>query len=134
MRPPAAGAMKPDDSDAAARFTAGGVRGTRKEQGDRLMAIVVCHDQRTGIAAPAECAAADNYLISKVRTGPVVAPHWVGYWTLTVVVVELIVPVVKPVVRPLFATERPTVGVRTTLLMVPMSSMKPVPSISPGRS
>jgi len=47
---------------------------------------------------------------------------------------ELIVPVVKPVVRPLLATARPTAGFAVVLLMVPMSSMKPVASIVPGMS
>src|SRR5688500_20080642 len=42
------------------------------------------------------------------------------------------VPVVKPVVRPLFATDMPTAGATTALLITPMSSIAPVASIVPG--
>jgi hypothetical protein len=47
--------------------------------------------------------------------------------------IEPIVPVVFPVVRPLFSTASPIVGVLTTLLIVPIASMKPVESIVPLR-
>src|SRR6185503_7302609 len=70
----------------------------------------------------------------KVKVGPLFPPQEFGYLTLTLVLVELMLPVVNPVVRPLFATERPTVGTLTTLLIVPMSSIKPVPSICPDRN
>jgi hypothetical protein len=48
--------------------------------------------------------------------------------------IEAIVPVVVPVVRPLFSTANPIAGGLTTLLIVPIPSIKPVESIWPARS
>jgi hypothetical protein len=59
-------------------------------------------------------------------------PLW--YCTLTLVLTELMLPVVNPVVRPLLATPMPTAGGTVVPLGTPMSSMKPVGSIVPGRS
>src|SRR5215216_3440111 len=70
----------------------------------------------------------------KVKSVPPPPPQDFGYLTLTVVLTELTEPVVDPVVRPLFATERPTAGALTTLLIVPISSIAPVPFIIPVRN
>src|SRR6185295_10307345 len=70
----------------------------------------------------------------KVKSVPPPPPQDFGYRTLTVVEIDEIEPVVMPVVRPLLATAKLMAGDFTTLEIVPMSSIEPVPSIRPGRS